>query len=207
MKKFTIISIIFIFISSCGISNEEKERVASVTCSIIQETKNLESSLRVEKVNEAREKIKLPPYLDGDDEIKRSIQFDTCKLLITNDEFYFDKTNQLEKDFLKEQARLKAEQEALRERVEAEQKAKAQRIAAEFIAEKERIAAEEKAEKERIAVEQKIAKENEARFMEGLNEALIESKISLNPQYSQCMNGFPYLTTKERKGICRKWLN
>ena len=161
MKKFSILSIIFIFITSCGISNEEKERVASVTCSVIQETKDFESSLRVEKVNEAREKIKLPPYLDGDDEIKRSIKFNTCKLLITNDEFYFDKTNQLEKDFLKEQARLMEEQKAEKERIAAELRAEKERIAAEQKAEKERIAAEQKAEKERIALEQKIAMEKE----------------------------------------------
>ena len=38
------------------------------------------------------------------------------------------------------------------------------------------------------------------------DEALKEAEIGLNPQYSQCMNGFPFLTTKERKEECRKYL-
>ena len=150
MKKLLALLLLF-GIVGCGPSAEEKERIASVTCSIIKETKNFESSIRVEKMNEAREKIKLPPYLDGDEEIKRSINFNTCELLVKNDESYLEKTNQLEKDYLEEVARLEAEQKAEKERIAAEQKA-----------EKERIAAEQKAEKERIAAEQKIAEEKES---------------------------------------------
>jgi hypothetical protein len=139
MKKLLALLLLF-GIVGCGPSAEEKERIASVTCSIIKETKNFESSIRVEKMNEAREKIKLPPYLDGDEEIKRSINFNTCELLVKNDKSYLEKTNQLEKDYLEEVARFEAEQKA----------------------EKERIAAEQKAEKERIAAEQKIAEEKES---------------------------------------------
>ena len=203
MKKFAITSIIFIFITSCGPSAEEKTNIAAVTCSIMGETRNMDAAVRVREMNDAREKIGGEIFLGGDDAIQEAFEWGLCQELVLNESY--NETLQLLKDAKRERERIAEEELAeLRvewARIEVEQKAKK---AAEQKAKK---AAEQKAEKERIAVEQKIAKENEARFMEGLNEALIESKISLNPQYSQCMNGFPYLTTKERKGICRKWLN
>ena len=116
MKKFLALLLLFGTVG-CGPSSDEKERIAAVTCSIIKETKNFESSVRVEKINEAREKIKLPPYLDGDEEIIRSINFNTCELLVKNDESYFEKTNELEKSYYAELERLAAEKKAEEERL------------------------------------------------------------------------------------------
>lgn len=117
MKK--ILSLFLIFgIVGCSPSVQEKERIASVTCSIIKETLDFQSSERVEKINEAREKIKLPPYLDGDEEILRSIEFNTCELLVKNDETYYEKTNQIEESFeaiAKEQREARAIARELRE--------------------------------------------------------------------------------------------
>ena len=119
MKKLLALLLLFGTVG-CGPSSDEKERIAAVTCSIIKETKNFESSVRVEKINEAREKIKLPPYLDGDEEIIRSINFNTCELLVKNDESYFEKTNELEKSYYAELERLAAEKKAEEERLAAE---------------------------------------------------------------------------------------
>lgn len=154
MKKLLALLLLF-GIVGCGPSSEEKERIAAVTCSIIKETKNFESSIRVEKINEAREKIKLPPYLDGDEEIIRSINFNTCELLVKNDESYFEKTNELEKSYLAELERLAAEKKAEEERLAAEKKAEEERLAAEM----KRLAAEKKAEEERLAFELEAEKE------------------------------------------------
>lgn len=116
-----LIALLFLFgVFGCGPSSDEKERIASVTCSIIKETNDFQSSERVEKINEAREKIKLPPYLDGDEEIIRSINFNTCELLVKNDESYLEKTNQLEKSHYAELERLAAEKKAEEERLAAE---------------------------------------------------------------------------------------
>lgn len=52
IKKLLAIFLLF-GIVGCGPSSDEKERIAAVTCSIIKETKNFESSVRVEKLNEA----------------------------------------------------------------------------------------------------------------------------------------------------------
>jgi hypothetical protein len=148
MKKLLALLLLF-GIVGCGPSSDEKERIAAVTCSIIKETKNFESSVRVEKINKAREKIKLPPYLDGDEEIIRSLNFNTCELLVKNDESYFEKTNELEKYYLAELERLATEKKAEEARLAAEMK----RLAAEKKAEEERLAFELEAEKERRKAE------------------------------------------------------
>ena len=135
MSKFKLLTIIFplliLFVNSCGVSNEEKERVAAVTCSVIEESIMLNASFRVEKMNDAREKLKLPPFLDGDDEIQRSIKFDTCKMLVINDENYKQKTDILESEFnieLERLAKEKAEREAEAKRKRLEKLAEAERI-------------------------------------------------------------------------------
>lgn len=135
MSKLKLLPVIFpvllLSINSCGVSNEEKERVAAVTCSVIEESIMLDASFRVEKMNDAREKLKLPPFLDGDEEIQRSIKFDTCKMLVLNDANYKQKTDMLESDFNIELIRLakeKAEREAEAERKRLEALAEAEKI-------------------------------------------------------------------------------
>tara|TARA_A100001015_G_scaffold317434_1_gene434396 strand:- start:1527 stop:2315 length:789 start_codon:yes stop_codon:yes gene_type:complete len=75
-------------ISGCGMSIEEKERIAKVSCSIISETRNMDSAIRVERVNEARDKIGEEPFLDGDYAIKDAIEHGVCPELILNDPNY-----------------------------------------------------------------------------------------------------------------------
>jgi hypothetical protein len=140
MKKLLPLLLIFCIVG-CGPSSDEKERIAAVTCSIIKETNDFQSSERVEKINEAREKIKLPPYLDGDEEIIRSINFNTCELLVKNDRSYFEKTNELEKSYYAEL-----------ERLAAEKKAEEERLA--ILAEQERLKKEEEWRKQRLEIEE-----------------------------------------------------
>ena len=140
MKKLLALLLIF-GVVGCGPSSDEKERIAAVTCSIIKETNDFQSSERVEKINEAREKIKLPPYLDGDEEIIRSINFNTCELLVKNDRSYFEKTNELEKSYYAEL-----------ERLAAEKKAEEERLA--ILAEQERLKKEEEWRKQRLEIEE-----------------------------------------------------
>ncbi len=45
------------FLTACGPSQEEKENIAAVTCSIMSETRNMDAALGVEKINDARMKI------------------------------------------------------------------------------------------------------------------------------------------------------
>lgn len=79
------------------ISDAEKSEIASVTCSIIEETRGMDAAIRVEKVNDARKTIGEEPFLDGDREIKKSLWWGLCEELVLNDPGYED-----EKQFRKE---------------------------------------------------------------------------------------------------------
>ena len=84
MKKLSIIISIFVLFS-CGMPQGEKEKIAAVTCSIISETKNMDAALRVEKINDAREKLGEEPYLLGDLLIRSAVKQGLCKELVLNE--------------------------------------------------------------------------------------------------------------------------
>ena len=83
MKKLVIVLCTFL-ISSCGQSQEEREKIAAVACSIMGETRNMDSAVRIEKMNDAREKIGGEPFLDGDHVIKESFEYGLCQELVLN---------------------------------------------------------------------------------------------------------------------------
>ena len=56
MNKILLI-LCLVLLTSCSPSQEEKEKVAAVTCAIMSETRNMDAAVRVEKMNEARDKI------------------------------------------------------------------------------------------------------------------------------------------------------
>ena len=72
-------------LSSCGLSEKEKLEVASVACSVMAETSNMDRALRVKEINAARKQIGEPSFLDGDNIIKQAIKFDMCEGLVLND--------------------------------------------------------------------------------------------------------------------------
>ena len=160
MNKILII-LSLVLLTSCGPSAEEKRqvemeqqrieqeaseklaqekayRIAAVTCSIMSETRNMDAAIRVEKMNDAREKISGEPFLRGDDAIKEALDWGLCQELVLNENY--DETLQPLKDAKRE-----------RERIAAEKQAEENRIAAEKLAEEQRIAAEKRAEEQRIA--------------------------------------------------------
>ena len=56
----------------CGPSQEEIDNIATITCNIMGESRNMDAAMRIREINNAREKIGGEPYLEGDDEIKES---------------------------------------------------------------------------------------------------------------------------------------
>jgi hypothetical protein len=56
------------------LAQEKAIRIAAVTCSIMSETRNMDAAIRVEKMNDAREKIGGEPFLRGDDAIKEAFE-------------------------------------------------------------------------------------------------------------------------------------
>ncbi|MDB4183441.1 pseudoazurin [Gammaproteobacteria bacterium] len=143
MNKLILILGSVLIISGCGPSQEERNRVAAVTCSIMGETRNMDAAVRVEKMNEARDKIGGEPFLRGDDAIKESFEWGLCPQLVLNENY--DETLQVLED---------AEQERKKALEDAEQERK--RLAWQAGAEDRKIAAEKQriyAEKKRLAFE------------------------------------------------------
>ena len=138
--------------ASKNLAQEKAMRIAAVTCSIMGETRNMDAAVRVEKMNDAREKIGGEPFLRGDSAIQEAFKWGLCLRLVLNENY--DETLQTLKDAQRERERIAAEEQ----RIAAEKRAEEQRIAAEKRAEEQRIAAEKRAEKQRIAAEkQRIA--------------------------------------------------
>ena len=76
----TLLSTIsLLLIASCGLSPEEKEKVAAVTCSIMGETTHMDGAVRVREINEARERIGGEPFLNGDAAIKIAFEWGLCE--------------------------------------------------------------------------------------------------------------------------------
>jgi FKBP-type peptidyl-prolyl cis-trans isomerase len=161
MKRLLLLTAIVL--AACGPSQEEKRqvemeqqriqqeasqqlgkekaiRVAAVTCSIMGETREMDSAVRVRELNDAREKIGGEPFLGGDLAIKLSFDYGLCRELVLNDPDYIDKLN---KAIALEMIRLEAEQ------LEQEKREEVAKIAREKREEAAKIAKAE-ADKARI---------------------------------------------------------
>ena len=143
MERLLLLSVIFL--TACGLSQEEKENIAAVTCSIMSETRNMDAAVRVREMNDAREKIGGEPFLRGDSAIQEAFAWGLCQELVLNESY--DETLQSLKDANRERERIAAAKLAEKVRIAA----KNRRIAAEKLAEEKRIAAEKLLEEQRIA--------------------------------------------------------
>ncbi|MDA9785945.1 hypothetical protein N9D45_05645 [Gammaproteobacteria bacterium] len=110
MKKLIFILGSVLIISGCGPSQEEREKVAAVTCSIMSETRNMDAAVRVEKMNDARDKIGGETFLSGDDEIQVAFKWGLCQELVLNETYH--ETLQSLKDARLERVRLASERQA-----------------------------------------------------------------------------------------------
>ena len=154
------INILLIFttllLSSCGKTDKEIHDIAAITCSVISESKMIDSSFRVKEVNIAREKMELEPYLDGDKGIVESIKYGLCVDLVKNDPNYFTSLYDAKIEELRienERLALIKEQQRLAEEREREQK----RLAEEREREQKRLAEEREREQKKLAEERQKA--------------------------------------------------
>ena len=71
-----------LLLTGCGQSEDEKERIAAVTCAVMRESRAMDGAVRVREMNEARVKIGSEPFLDGDDVIKGAFEYGLCQELV-----------------------------------------------------------------------------------------------------------------------------
>ena len=90
-----IVLVLAVLIVGCGLSQKEKERVAAVTCAIMAETRIMDAAIRVEKINEARDKLGGNPFLEGDKMIQLALQWEVCESLVLESEAYKTKVAQV----------------------------------------------------------------------------------------------------------------
>ena len=116
------------------LAQENANRIAAVTCSIMGETRNMDAAIRVREMNDAREKIGGEAFLNGDDAIQEAFEYGLCQELVLNENYY--KTLQPLKDAKRERERIVREKRAEKQRIAAEKRTEEKRIAEE----KQRIA-------------------------------------------------------------------
>jgi hypothetical protein len=83
MKNYLVLFLTLTLIA-CGPSQSKKEKIAAVSCAVMGETQDGDAAIRVEKMNEAREKIGGEPFLRGDDAIKEAFEYGLCEELVLN---------------------------------------------------------------------------------------------------------------------------
>ena len=121
---------------------EQKRRndLATLTCNIMGESRNMDAAMRIKEINAARERLDEDLYLGTDEGIKVSFEYGLCKELVLNDPDYDSKLLSILTAIAEQEA------EALeRRRVAAEKREEEARIAREKREEEARIAAEKKA--------------------------------------------------------------
>ena len=161
----TLIILSLVVLASCGPSQKDKN-IAAVTCSIMSETRNMDAAVRVEKMNDAREKIGGAPFLDGDKAIQESFEFGLCQELVLDDSY---------KEILQPLKDAKRE----RERLAEEKRAEEARIAAEKV----RIILAKRAEEKRIAAEkQRIADSKPTVKEEFYSNGKLKSRTNFQPK-------------------------
>ena len=169
------------------LAQEKADRVAAVTCSIMSETRNMDGAVRVEKMNEAREKIGGEAFLRGDDAIKEAFQFGLCSELVLNENY--DEALQPLKDAKRERERIAREKELEELRIAREKELEELRIAREKRAEERRIAAEKKAEERRIAAEKQRIESERALAAGAKNREIVKKLLAEGKEVSLHANG------------------
>ena len=115
MRTNLTLLLIVVGLVGCSMPQEEKENIAAVTCSIMSETRNMDAAIRVEKMNDARDKIDGEPFLRGDAAIKEAFDWELCQELVLNETY--DERLQSLKDAKRELERIAEEKRAEEQRI------------------------------------------------------------------------------------------
>lgn len=87
MKKFVGLSVVLLLVG-CGMSEGDKQQLASSTCNMISNAAGDDSTARLKELNSAREQLGEALYTGSDDDIRDSVKFGICQDLVLNDPAY-----------------------------------------------------------------------------------------------------------------------
>jgi hypothetical protein len=87
VKKFVGLSVVLL-LAGCGMSEGEKQQLASSTCNVISNAAGDDSTTRLKELNSAREQLGEALYTGSDDDIRDSVKFGICESLVLNDPAY-----------------------------------------------------------------------------------------------------------------------
>lgn len=104
-SKPLLLCLVTVLIAGCGPSPQEKEAVAQATCNLIRESRSIESTLRLQEMNRAREKIGEPLFLGSDGDIRKAVRYGLCEQLVLNPDNFDDTLSKI-------RAQRRAEREA-----------------------------------------------------------------------------------------------
>ncbi|MDC1018141.1 hypothetical protein OAR36_06775 [Pseudomonadales bacterium] len=183
MAKYFYGFVALLLVAGCGMSESERINLAKVTCSVMGESRNMDSAFRVKEINAAREKLGGEVYLRGDSGIKESLEHGLCVELVLDNVAYPElladaiitaaadrmmaaaDERRLAEERNKKARKAREEEEARKRTAAAKlaeerwQKAKEARLAEEKLAQERKIVADQKAKEARLAAEEKAKKE------------------------------------------------
>lgn len=178
MKKLFALVIISTMVS-CGLSDQEKKEIATITCNIIGESRKMDSALRIKEVNAAREQIGGDKFLLPDDVITAAFKHGLCEELILDLpkwEETLTEALRLEKEALDERIRIEKEK---RDKEWAEAQRRLEESSRDFERQREAIRAREKNEAERVAREKEAKKQLEINNLKDWKQTLVNHFNSL----------------------------
>lgn len=182
MAKYFYGFVALLLVAGCGMSESERINLAKVTCSVMGESRNMDSAFRVKEINAAREKLGGEVYLRGDSGIKESLEHGLCVELVLDNVAYPELLADAiitaaadrmmaaadERRLAEERNKKAREEEEERKRIaagklaeERRQKAKEARLAEEKLAQERKIVADKKAKEARLAAEKKAKEKAE----------------------------------------------
>ena len=97
MYRLSTLLVLFTVVLAGCMSKEERQDIALLTCSIMGETRPIDSVYRIQLINEARQRIGEPLYVNGDARILESFTWGLCPQLVLNDPTYDTTLNELQK--------------------------------------------------------------------------------------------------------------
>jgi hypothetical protein len=83
MKK-SLVLLGALTLAGCGMTDGERQNIADVTCTILKNTSDQDSLVRIREVNVAREKLGESGYLGEDAGIIEAIEYGVCDELVLN---------------------------------------------------------------------------------------------------------------------------